>query len=82
MGALGVTLLAKLMAVNVAAIATVLLIVYLAIEYFAADYFMTLMDRYHISPNGAHEFFLQAIYRALAAAAVLSVRQRAPLGIC
>ncbi|MFT5391093.1 MAG: two-component system sensor histidine kinase BaeS [Gammaproteobacteria bacterium] len=80
MGALCVTLLAKLMAVNVAAIATVLLIVYLAIEYFAADYFMTLMDMYHISPNGAHEFFLQAIYRALAAAAVLSVAAASAIG--
>lgn len=66
-------LLWKLLIVNVAAIATVLLIVYLAVDYLAADYFATLMEMYDISPTDTHEMFLDAIHRALAWAALASL---------
>jgi len=66
-------LLWKLIGVNVAVIAAVILVVWLAIDYLAADYFMLLMDRYHISPDEAHGLFLGAIHRYLIWASLLAL---------
>ena len=58
-------LLWKLIGINVAVIGAVILVVWLAIDYLAAGYFMVLMDRYHISPDEVHGFFLGAVHRYL-----------------
>jgi two-component system sensor histidine kinase BaeS len=58
-------LLVKLLLVNVLVIGFVVVIVWLAIDYLAADYFMTLMEKYNISPAPAHAMFLEAVHRYL-----------------
>jgi signal transduction histidine kinase len=55
----------KLLAINMAVIATVILVVWVAIDYLAAGYFTVLMDKYHISPDEAHQVFLSTVHRYL-----------------
>jgi len=65
------------MAIILIVIASVILPVWLAIDYLAADYFMTLMDKYNISPEPVHAMFVAAVHRYLLwaslAASVLAV---------
>ena len=56
------SLLWKLMAINVAMIAVVLLIVWVAVDYLAADYFTVLMDDYGVKPADSHKMFVDAIH--------------------
>ena len=59
-------LLWKLLLINVVpVIAVIILVVWLAIDQLAADYFMTLMDKYDVSPTETHQMFLAAIHRYL-----------------
>jgi signal transduction histidine kinase len=58
-------LLWKLLAINILIIGFVIIIVWLAVDYLAADYFVTLMDKYHISPTSSHEMFVSAVHRYL-----------------
>ena len=55
----------KLLAINILIIGVVIVIVWLSIDYLAAGYFMTLMDKYHISPTSSHEMFVGAVHRYL-----------------
>ncbi len=55
----------KLLGINVVIIGVVIVIVWLSIDYLAAGYFMTLMEKYHISPTSSHEMFVGAVHRYL-----------------
>ncbi len=58
-------LLWKFLAINIAVIATLMVVVWCAIDYLAADYFMVLMNQYHIEPDDAHSLFLNTVHRYL-----------------
>ena len=59
------SLLGKLLGVHILIILFVILIVWLAIDYLAAAYFMTLMEKYKISPTASHQMFVGAVHRYL-----------------
>ena len=63
-------LLWKLLGINFLIIGVVIVIVWLSVNYLAAGYFMTLMEKYHISPTSSHEMFVSAIHRYLIWASV------------
>lgn len=69
-------LIFKLLAVNLVVIGFVMAVVWLSIDTLAAGYFVTLMEKYHISPEPAHEMFVSAVHRyliwACMAAAILA----------
>ncbi len=58
-------LILKLLAIHLAVIGFVMVIVWLSIDTLAAGYFVTLMEKYHISPQPAHTMFVSAIHRYL-----------------
>jgi two-component system sensor histidine kinase BaeS len=58
-------LIFKLLVVNLVVIAFVMAVVWLSIDTLAAGYFVTLMEKYHISPKPAHAMFVDAIHRYL-----------------
>jgi len=70
-------LIFKLLAVHLAVIAFTMAVMWLVIDTLAAGYFVTLMEKYHISPGPAHEMFVSAVHRyliwACLAAAILAV---------
>ncbi len=66
-------LILKLLAINLAVIGCVMIIVWLAIDTLAAGYFVTLMEKYHVSPEPAHAMFVGAIHRYLIWACVAAV---------
>jgi len=66
-------LILKLLAVNLAVIAFVIIIVWLSIDTLAAGYFVTLMEKYHISPGPAHAMFVGAVHRYLLWACLAAV---------
>jgi signal transduction histidine kinase len=53
------------MAINLVVIVFVVAVVWLSIDTLAAGYFVTLMEKYHISPEPAHEMFVGAVHRYL-----------------
>jgi signal transduction histidine kinase len=55
----------KLLGINILIIGVVIAIVWLSVDYLAAGYFMTLMEKYHISPTSSHEMFVSAVHRYL-----------------
>jgi two-component system sensor histidine kinase BaeS len=59
------SLLWKLLGINVLIIGFVIVIVWLAINTLAASYFMTLMEKYNISPTSSHQMFVSSIHRYL-----------------
>ena len=59
------SLLWKLIAINVAMIAAVILVVWLAVDFLAADYFSILMKDYNIDPADSHKMFVDSIHRYL-----------------
>ena len=58
-------LLWKLLGINILVIAFVIIMVWLAVDYLAAGYFMTLMEKYNISPTSSHHMFLSSVHRYL-----------------
>ena len=58
-------LLWKLLGINILIIGFVIIMVWLAVDYLAAGYFMTLMEKYNISPTSSHQMFLSAVHRYL-----------------
>jgi len=58
-------LIFKLLAINLLIIAFAMVMVWVAVDNLAAGYFVTLMEKYHISPEPAHEMFVSAIHRYL-----------------
>jgi two-component system, OmpR family, sensor histidine kinase BaeS len=59
------SLLWKLLGINILVIVFVIIIVWLAINTLAADYFVTLMEKYNISPTSSHEMFVSSVHRYL-----------------
>jgi signal transduction histidine kinase len=55
----------KLFAMNLLIIGLVVLIVWGAVDYLAEGYFVTLMEKYHISPKESHQMFVDSIHRYL-----------------
>jgi two-component system, OmpR family, sensor histidine kinase BaeS len=66
-------LIFKLLAVNLMVIAFVMAVVWLSIDTLAAGYFVTLMEKYHISPEPAHAMFVDSVHRYLIWACVAAV---------
>ena len=70
-------LILKLLAINLVVIGFVIVVVWLSIDTLAAGYFVTLMEKYNVSPGPAHEMFVAAVHRyllwACAAAIILAV---------
>ena len=58
-------LIFKLLAIHLAVICFAMAIVWLSIDTLAAGYFVTLMEKYNISPKPAHEMFVGAVHRYL-----------------
>lgn len=63
----------KLLAINLVVIAFVMAVVWFAIDTLAANYFMTLMEKYHVSPEPAHAMFVDAVHRYLVWACMAAV---------
>jgi two-component system sensor histidine kinase BaeS len=59
------SLLWKLLGINILIIGFVIIIVWLAVNYLAAGYFMTLMEKYNISPTSSHQMFVSSVHRYL-----------------
>jgi len=70
-------LIVKLLAVNLLVAGFAVVVVWLSIDTLAAGYFVTLMEKYHISPGPAHTMFVHSVHRYLvwsfAGAIVLAV---------
>jgi two-component system, OmpR family, sensor histidine kinase BaeS len=58
-------LIVKLLAVNLLVVGFAVVVVWVSIDTLAAGYFMTLMEKYHISPEPAHDMFVGSIHRYL-----------------
>ena len=58
-------LILKLLAVNLLVAGFAVVVVWLAIDTLAAGYFVTLMEKYHISPEPAHAMFVDSVHRYL-----------------
>src|SRR5512143_3632268 len=67
------SLLWKLLAIHILVIVFVIIIVWLAINYLAAGYFVTLMEKYNISPTSSHEMFVSSIHRYLIWASLAAI---------
>ncbi len=66
-------LIFKLLAINLVVIGFVMAVMWFAIDTLAAGYFVTLMEKYHVSPEPAHEMFVSAIHRYLIWACLAAV---------
>lgn len=60
-----IRLLWKFLGLNLLVIGFVILVVWAAVDYLAEGYFITLMDKYHISPKESHQMFLDSVHRYL-----------------
>ena len=58
-------LILKLLAIHLVVICFAMGIVWLSIDTLAAGYFVTLMEKYNISPEPAHAMFVSAVHRYL-----------------
>ena len=66
-------LIVKLLAINLAVIGFVMVVVWISIDTRAAGYFVTLMEKYNISPKPAHAMFVGAVHRYLLWACLAAV---------
>lgn len=66
-------LILKLLAVNLVVIGFVMVVVWLSIDTLAAGYFVTIMEKYNISPKPAHAMFISAVHRYLIWASLAAV---------
>lgn len=66
-------LIFKLLAINLVVIGFVMAVMWFAVDTLAAGYFVTLMEKYHVSPEPAHEMFVSAIHRYLIWACMAAV---------
>ncbi len=55
----------KLFGLNLVIIGFVVAVVWGAVDYLAEGYFVTLMEKYHISPTESHGMFVESIHRYL-----------------
>lgn len=66
-------LILKLLGIHLVVIAFVMVVVWLSIDTLAAGYFVTLMEKYNISPEPAHAMFVSAVHRYLIWASLAAV---------
>lgn len=66
-------LIVKLLAVNLVILGFAVLIIWVSIDTLAAGYFVTLMEKYHISPEPAHEMFVSAVHKYIVWVSVAAV---------
>ena len=66
-------LILKLLAVHVIVIGFVMILIWIAIDTLAAGYFVTLMEKYNISPKPAHAMFIGAVHRYMVWASLAAV---------
>lgn len=67
------SLLWRLLGINILVIVFVIIIVWLAINYLAAGYFVTLMEKYNISPTSSHQMFVSSVHRYLIWASLAAI---------
>jgi signal transduction histidine kinase len=67
------SLLWRLLGINILVIVFVIIIVWLAINYLAAGYFVTLMQKYNISPTSSHQMFVSSVHRYLIWASLAAI---------
>jgi two-component system sensor histidine kinase BaeS len=60
-----ISLIWKLVFINLLGVGLVILLVWLVIDHFAADYFMGLMKEYNIDPKVLHQMFLHTTHQFL-----------------
>lgn len=63
----------KLFLLNLLMIGIVVLVVWGAVDYLAKGYFVTLMEKYHISPTESHQMFVDSIHRYLLWGSLLAI---------
>jgi signal transduction histidine kinase len=66
-------LILKLLAIHLTVIAFVMVVVWFSLDTLAAGYFVTLMEKYNISPKPAHTMFVGAVHRYLIWASLAAV---------
>lgn len=66
-------LIFKLLAVTLLVIGFVMVVVWVSIDTLAASYFVTLMEKYNISPGPAHAMFVDAVHRYLLGASLAAL---------
>ena len=66
-------LILKFLAVNLVVVGFAVVVVWVAIDTLAASYFVTLMEKYHISPEPAHAMFVDAVHRYLIWASIAAL---------
>ena len=67
------SLLWKLLGINLLVILLVIVIVWLAVNTLAAAYFVTLMQKYNISPTSSHHMFVSSVHRYLLWASLAAI---------
>ncbi|MBI3604836.1 MAG: HAMP domain-containing protein [Nitrospirae bacterium] len=68
-----ISLIWKLVAINLLGVGIVILLAWQVIDHFAADYFMRLMKQYNIDPKILHEMFLHTTHQFLLLSMVLGL---------
>lgn len=68
-----ISLIWKLVAIQLLGVGVIIFLVWQIIDHFAAYYFMRLMDAYGIEPETLHRMFLRALHRFLLIAAGLGI---------
>jgi two-component system sensor histidine kinase BaeS len=63
----------KLLGITILVIVFVIIIVWLAVDYLAASYFVTLMEKYNISPTASHQMFISSVHRYLIWASLAAI---------
>jgi len=74
------TLLWKLLGINIIVIIFVIIVVWLSVDYLAAGYFVTLMEKYNISPDSSHHMFVSSVHRYLVWSSIAAIVLAVALG--
>ncbi len=74
------TLLWKLLGINIIVIVFVIIVVWLSVDYLAAGYFVTLMEKYNISPDSSHHMFVSSVHRYLVWSSIAAIVLAVALG--
>jgi len=74
------TLLWKLLGINIIVIVFVIIVVWLSVDYLAAGYFVTLMEKYNISPDSSPHMFVSSVHRYLVWSSIAAIVLAVALG--
>ncbi len=67
------SILWKLLGINIAVLATAMLIIWVMIDVLAEAYFMELMTRFNIDPADSHNMFVDTVHRYLIQASAVAI---------